>query len=256
MAKDKEVAAAGDADNVPAKVESTLAIAQVDAADLREMMASNLEGAELNTFDLPRLKVPSGDVPGFSYKAGGDEDVMKEVTGVIIYKQSCRSYWVEGLDAGGGGSPPDCTSPDGKNGKGDPGGVCAACAMNEFGSDPKGSRGKACKEQRAVFILIDGDFLPTLLMLPPTSVGALGQYMLALMNKLCAFWHVKTTLKLVNAQNKDGVAFKQVEFVNDGRMSDSDIALTKAYRADMVPALEAAEVVEKATSEKPTGGLS
>lgn len=64
---------------------------------------------------------------------------------------------------------PLCSSVDGKTGYGAPGGACAVCALNQYGSVEKG-KGKACKNMRSLYILRSGEFMPLLLSLPPTSL--------------------------------------------------------------------------------------
>lgn len=65
---------------------------------------------------------------------------------------------------------PLCSSMDGKWGEGSPGGVCEACELNHYRTDPKGGKGKACKNQRALYILRNGEYVPICLTLPPTSL--------------------------------------------------------------------------------------
>jgi hypothetical protein len=59
---------------------------------------------------------------------------------------------------------------DGKTGYGEPGGICAACALNQYGSSEKGA-GKACKNMRVIYLLQSGEFMPLQISLPPTSIG-------------------------------------------------------------------------------------
>ncbi len=57
----------------------------------------------------------------------------------------------------------------GVQGIGEPGGACAICPLNAWGSGDNG-RGKACKNMRHLFLLRDGAFMPLQIILPPTSI--------------------------------------------------------------------------------------
>ncbi|MFR2851799.1 MAG: hypothetical protein ACLTD4_08995 [Hungatella sp.] len=65
---------------------------------------------------------------------------------------------------------------DGKQGIGDPGGACAACALNRFGTDPNG-KGKACKNMRILYLLRSGEYMPIQLTLPPTSISPFREFL-------------------------------------------------------------------------------
>lgn len=54
---------------------------------------------------------------------------------------------------------------------------CALCPKFEWGSDPNGGRGKACKERRNMMIIpADGSADAVLLSIPPTSLKAWANY--------------------------------------------------------------------------------
>ena len=65
--------------------------------------------------------------------------------------------------------PPLCQSFDGKVGYGEPGGTCADCVLNQFGSDGN-NKGKACKNMRMLYLLRSGEYMPIQIALPPTSL--------------------------------------------------------------------------------------
>lgn len=55
--------------------------------------------------------------------------------------------------------------------------ICAKCKWNEFGSDFKGTSGKACKESRLLLLYFPGeDDMIATLSIPPTSIGSLRRY--------------------------------------------------------------------------------
>lgn len=135
----------------------------------QEELADDMDGLQLG---FQRVKIPSGGQ--LQFELPGDDpdnpDYTKYLEGVILYSHNSNSYWPTGEDYDDN-NPPACQSVDGKQGHGCPGGVCASCPYNAFGSDPKGTgKGKACKNQRIVYLLRSGEFMPIQLSLPPTSI--------------------------------------------------------------------------------------
>lgn len=185
-------------DNFPALVEGVSGVVEV--------LAENVGGA-LALTDLTRVPIPPGG--GSSWEVPdeltGETESAKEIIGVPVYWQAARVWWP--APAAGEpevtGAPPECSSADGKHpvyggAFGDGGAradenppvegvrACEGCPMNQWGSDHKGTRGKACKEQRLLFLLRqgtedrEGDTLPTLVAVPPTSLAALRRFMVGL----------------------------------------------------------------------------
>ena len=96
-----------------------------------------------------------------------------KLIGVILHHHEQTALWDETSEDED--NKPLCSSVDGKCGIGTPGGTCAACPMNAYGSATKGS-GKACKNSRVLYLLRSGDYLPLQLNLPPTSIGAFNDF--------------------------------------------------------------------------------
>ena len=93
----------------------------------------------------------------------------KTLVGVILHSHATCAYWPAGSEYDDD-TTPLCSSADGKIGIGTPGGACATCAMNRFGSAPDGSKGKACKNMRILYLLRSGEYMPLQINLPPTSI--------------------------------------------------------------------------------------
>jgi hypothetical protein len=130
-------------------------------------LADEMEGLHL-TF--PRIKIPAGGSLQFELPSDDPEnpDYTKTLEGVIIFNHSSNALWVEGSEDDENNTPL-CSSVNGKIGYGEPGGECENCALNEFGSSENG-KGKACKNMRVLYLLRDGDEVPTQIILPPTSI--------------------------------------------------------------------------------------
>ena len=115
-----------------------------------------------------RVKIPTGGALQFEIPSEDPDhpDYAPTLVGVILFNHSANAYWPTGSEYEDDTNP-ICSSVDGKMGYGDPGGFCADCALNEFGTDGKG---KACKNMRQLYLLRSGDFLPLQLTLSPTSI--------------------------------------------------------------------------------------
>lgn len=135
----------------------------------KEELAEDMEGLQLS---FRRVKIPSGGQLQFELPTEDPDnpDYAKYLEGVIVYSHNSNAYWPTGEDYDEN-TPPACQSTDGKLGYGSPGGLCADCVYNRFGSDPKGTgKGKACKNMRMVYLLQSGELMPIQLSLAPTSL--------------------------------------------------------------------------------------
>jgi len=205
--------------------------------DIREMLAENLAGTRLGKFDLPRLKVPSGGGVAFNRTTSKGADAAKTVRGVIIHQGPGRQMWRKRLEESSGNTPPDCVSVDGLTGIGDPGGDCASCPLNQFGSaDPvkegQESRGKKCKEGIQVFMLLDDAYaLPTMLQLPPTSIKAFRSWINSISQENKRYWRTYVEIGLQAVKNPNGpdysvATFSALDYVSDPAM----ISVIRDYR--------------------------
>lgn len=133
----------------------------------QDELAEDTEGMQLS---LLRVKIPSGGTLQFEIPSGDPEnpDYAKTLEGVILFHHPNNAYWPEGSEFDDSTSPL-CSSTDGKQGIGEPGGVCASCALNQFGSAAEGA-GKACKNMRTLYLLRNGDYMPLQVTLSPTSL--------------------------------------------------------------------------------------
>lgn len=139
-----------------------------------EDLADDMDGLQMT---MQRVKIPGGG--NLQFEIRGDDpdnpDYERKLVGVILYHHLANAYWPEGSEYDDN-VPPFCQSFDGKQGYGEPGGVCAACAFNQFGSTANGS-GKACKNMRQIYLLRSGEYLPLQLSLPPTSLRPFNDFM-------------------------------------------------------------------------------
>lgn len=123
----------------------------------------------------PRIKIPAGGSLAFEVPTDDPEnpEYLRSLEGVILHTHRANGLWPGGKTEEN--VPPSCMSMDGKTGYGIPGGNCVTCAFNQWDSGPEG-KGKLCKNMRYVYLLRDGDALPVLLSLPPTSLSEFDNY--------------------------------------------------------------------------------
>lgn len=210
-ATEAETAVATKAPAALVLAKANFALAKFSLDQLVESVKENFEDEELGPNDLDRIRVPSGGALAWSIPDIDEgEKSAKTIEGVMLMYRTARAYWSVGMDEGGGNLPPDCSSQDGKHGGGTPGGICKDCPLNQFGSG-KG-RGKACKEMRLVFFLMPGSLLPSVVVMPPTSISSLKKYLGRLTNNALSYRRVVTSISLNGTQNKDGIKYAQAVF--------------------------------------------
>jgi hypothetical protein len=201
------------------------------AEEFREAITENMGDGGMSVSDLMKVKVPSGG--GRAWDVG--EDSLKELKGIVVFHTSPNAYWADSFT--GASNPPDCSSVDGKTGTGNPGGDCASCAMNQFGSD--GGKGKACKNMKRLYILLEGNMLPIRLDLPPTSLKAYRQYTVKLTTGAVPYWACETVLTLRKEKNPEGIEYSIVEFRMGEMLRGESKTSLKSFRDAIIPMLEA-----------------
>lgn len=195
--------------------EGTFALALPNAADLADIMADNFGQTGLSEFDLERIRVPAGG--GLSWQLIGPDgtlDEVKAIDGVIVAWKDVRAFWRAPFGTAGK-APPDCSSQDSVWGHGDPGGDCSQCPYAQFGSktNDKGeqTQGQACKQMRALFIIREGEALPSMMGVPPTSIKPIRQYFLRLASGGNRYRDIVSRFTLTPAQNQGGIRYSQVQ---------------------------------------------
>lgn len=182
--------------------------ADIEGLDaLHEAMAEECAGMD---FQFDRIKIPAGGSTAFEIPGEDDDDtqMVKEVTGVILYHHPAYARYVDKYT--GGSNPPDCGSFDGVTGIGVPGGSCATCPYNQFGSGE--GQSKACKNRRMLYILQEGELFPLVLSLPTGSLKEFTKYVKRQLSKGRKLNQVVTKISLKKATSNSGIAFSQAVF--------------------------------------------
>ena len=169
--------------NPPAKRQyHALTRSPEELAEILSTIQENLAGETITPRELQKITVPSQGVTKWIIPNAetGKKDALDEIEGIMIYVGTPRAYWSKPLDMANR-TPPDCSSLDGHVGVGNPGGSCNVCPFNKWGTAKTGSgKGKACKEQRLIYMIRPDDFLPTVLQAPVTSIDQLKKHMMRL----------------------------------------------------------------------------
>ena len=196
--------------NEVATQEQTAALAEYTSPEegfsLAQIMEEDMSGLG---FTITRLKIPSGGITAFEVPGDGDEpEVMKEIEGVIVYNHPAYTYYATAFT--GENNPPDCSSIDGQNGTGNPGGKCKACPMHKWGSGENGN--PACAQRRMLYFLPKGSVISMALSLPVGSIGTYRDYASRLLTKMRSVRDVVTAISLRKSQSKGGVTYSQAVF--------------------------------------------
>ena len=194
-----------------------------------EDLADDMDGLQLT---MQRVKIPGGG--NLQFEIRGDDpdnpDYERKLVGVILYHHLANAYWPEGSEYDDN-VPPFCQSFDGKQGYGEPGGVCAACAFNQFGSTANGS-GKACKNMRQIYLLRSGEYLPLQLSLPPTSLRPFNDFMnLAFVARRRPSYSAIVEIGLKRAES-GGYTYSVATFRKVRDLEGEGLAAVKSYAAN------------------------
>ena len=178
------------------------------------------------------------------YDKTGETDMVKDFSGVILFHHPMFTYYRERFS--GGNNAPDCGSYDGNVGVGNPGGVCATCPLNQFGSGENG--GKACKNKRRIYVLREGELIPILLVLPTGSMKEFSVYVKRLLAKGKKSNSVVTKFSLKKVTNASGIAYSQAQFAVDRVLTSEEMPFVQAM-SDQVKSFATRVAYDDAPSE-------
>ena len=173
-------------------------------------LKKNLEGVKPR---LPLIAILHGETQLYKMPDGTKVDSFE---GVILDVMNTNAWWSIPFEKSGGGTPPDCYSMDAitpdMNAEDVQAESCheKKCAQNVFGSDPKGGRGKACKNMKRVHILIEGQQFPHRLVLPPSNLDVADNYVSILTSKGTPYQLVITKFSLKQTSSKEGIKYSRV----------------------------------------------
>lgn len=165
------------------------------------------------TISFDKISIPSGggtmwELPGMDNP--DEPEYSKDIEGVIVDHYPVNAFFEN--EYTGEIVPPTCSSMDGKLGIGCPGGACANCPLNKYGSADDG-KGKKCKNLRRIYILRSGEILPLLVTLPPTSIRNFSDYISKrIVTKGMKACDVVTRMTLTIEKSQTGIKYSKVQF--------------------------------------------
>ena len=222
-------------------IAESVAFPLANKEELAEVLA-DLEGEEFDSFDLPLIHAGTGKSVEWVPERGARE-VGAVLSGVILKAQTARAYYPDAFS--GGGELPTCSSDDGVTGTGSPGGDCAACPLNEFGSGE--GNAKACAEKRMLYVLEASTIFPIVVQVSAGSLRSWKQYRIAMAN-MGGYRRWTTELFLETASGSHG-SFPRIGFRPGERLTDEARATVLKYGEQMAPHLERAAPVYQSESE-------
>lgn len=213
-------------------------------AAIKDLIRDATGDADLTlTFsDLEIVRFPTGGATKWEI----DDESEKAITGVVVATSKGRAYWAKTYEEAPD-EDPDCRSVDGVQGDGNPGGKCATCPFNEWGSDLRGGDGKACAETQKLVIARPDEVLPTVVVVPPSSLKAWRAYAIKLASKKTPVWSVVTELTLVEAKNKAGIKYAKLKPRLVERLDEKDQP-EKSFRS-LMRAVVASAGFERAAAQ-------
>jgi hypothetical protein len=226
---------------------------RVNPDELKEVVDANFGTRTASVFDLERIKVGTGGATAYTVTDELDgEDVVKEFEAMIAFWKDARSYWAQPLDESGGGAPPDCSSEDMVTGYGtfEDGSTCRkceSCPYNQWESDPKGGRGKACKEMIIMFLLRTGReerIFPSMLVAPPSSISNISGYMMGLTSRGLPYYGVTHRFTLEGDTNAAGIRYCKVKLLPGRDLTSEERKSLRAYGALMRPTFEKVKITK------------
>jgi hypothetical protein len=219
---------------------------------IRESVQANL-GEAIDVVDFQRITVPAGGGPAWIIPTLDGEVMESELTGIIASWRDTRARWSVPMSESNGSNPPNCSSVDARTGIGEPGGDCRTCRFAQFGSGANGE-GQACKLTRQLFFLRQGNVLPEIINLPPSSLKAVRQYFMSLAARGLPCYSVITKIGLEKAQNSRGILYSKANFKAGPLLSSDQTERVKAYAEMLKPLLTSMTSVPILTDHMAEGG--
>lgn len=203
-----------------------------------DMIRENLKNQPLSfqLFDI--VKSPSGGATAFTVPGLSGDEMVKEMTGIILDYATPRAYWdtpdpVEG-------TPPVCYSHDSiisHEGK-----ACSHCPFNDFGSKDGESNAKACKESVMIFLLRPDNIMPIIIRVPVSSKLIFQRYMTRLIGKMLPLSGVVTKITLEKTTNKTGQAYSLYNFEAVNLLSSEEAAQARTFGQRFMEMVNAADL--------------
>lgn len=203
--------------------------------EMREALADEAEDmAGTGGITFRKIKMPSGDSKAFSIESDreGDPDLVKEFTGVLLYTHRINGRFVGDYSADN--KFPVCSSWDGRQGVlYETGEVinCDQCPHNKF----KEEGGKDCRNQRRLYLLLDGKPQLYVLSVPPTSLKSVEKSINTIKgaNPGRTFTSMSLRFKLEGAVSKNGQNYAKIIIEKAENLDPDQVRITLQMRNEV-----------------------
>ena len=203
----------------------TLAVEIPDEVKDLFNIASNMEGV------VPRLP-QIGIIHRGQMFIMPDESKVDKFEGVIIDQHPANAWWEKEMSTTGAGAMPDCFSLDGITPDINQPRVqsqkCVTCKQNQFGSDAKTGKGKACKNMKRLHIIMEGSLLPRRLTIPPTSIKSFEKYMAGLIDRGLPYSCVVSLFSL-GKKTSEGFEYSEIQLVKDRVLNKAELITVAGF---------------------------
>jgi len=188
-----------------------------------EAMKNNLENEEISRRDMFKLIAnPSSGDEAWSIDTPMGKQSFDELEGVILYIGNERAYY-ENPYGTGDNERPLCSSDEGINGHGDPGGKCVDCDLSKFGPD---SEPPICSQKKPMYLLIPevNPVMPVVINVTGPSFPELKKFRVGLMQFGVNTFDVKIRLTLKASKTKNNMPSSVLQFKTMGNFRNEDAA--------------------------------
>jgi hypothetical protein len=115
---------------------------------------------------------------------------------------------------------------------------CASCPQNKPGSDPKGGRGRACKNKMRVHLVLDkGQLLPYRLMLSGANLMPFSKFISSMVTKGYPWRMCWCRFGLKPATGSGGQVYSEIEIKAVSSIAPDQVAISKRISENLMPIL-------------------
>ena len=205
------------------------------------------ELSDMDRIPFGRIKIAPAAAGVYNITDPGEEDEVpvRDFEGVVLMSHNCNAYWPVPFGTPGADKNPACASMDAIEGVTQDGEVvqCHGCPYNKFETAKGGEgKGKACKNMRRLYILREGDVLPMVLSLPPSSLEAYDKYRTRCSTAGKKPQAVMTKFTLVKAKNAEGTAYSKPQFEAVSVLPLDEVERVREYAAGMIKSAQKAGI--------------
>ena len=189
------------------------------------------------------IKVPSGGGLAFEVQGEDENDAepMKQIDAVIVFTHRVSDYWPGAYGSGDDAARiPVCSSMDGKTGFNPGTGEltpCESCLYNQYGTgvDENGNpkKGKACKNMRRIYMMMDSDPNLYLLTVPPTSIKDINKQLAKILASGTPYTGMIVSFTLEKTKNSTGTPYSKVLVKKSGLLLPAIAAQVAQLRSQL-----------------------